>query len=70
MAKEQKFIYRNQSGISQSLIGYGKVLAGETIETDRPIYNSNFVLVDGGRMVNVELPTKQPETSEKLKSKK
>ena len=65
----EKLIYKNRSGITQTIIGYGKVEPGKTIEVDSPIYNQNFILVDGGRMVNVEKPIAQPEVNT-LKSKK
>ena len=56
-----KLIYKNRSGITQNLIGYGTVEPGKTIEVDSPIYNQNFILVNGGRMVNVEKPITQPD---------
>lgn len=67
MAESKKFKYRNKSDQAQALIGYGKVEPGDTIGSDEPIYNPNFVLVDGGRMVNVEKPVGQPKASEKGK---
>lgn len=70
MAKSQTFKYKNQSKEEQAVIGVGSVAPGATVETDQPINNPNFVLVDGGRMVNVESPVEQPKVNNKtFKSK-
>jgi len=68
----KKFTYRNKSQTMQSLIGYGRVIPGGTIETDNPVDNPNFKLVDAGRMTGVEAPPEQPkpDTSIKKGSKK
>jgi hypothetical protein len=62
--------YQNQSSLPQTLVGYGKVLPGQTIETNGPIYNPNFVLVDNRRLVGVEGPIEQPKVNQTLKGSK
>lgn len=61
MENLENFVYKNRSSIVQTLIGFGKVLPGEKITTNTPIHNQNFILVDSGRIVNVEAPTSQPK---------
>lgn len=68
MADKKRFTYQNQSEQPQDLINVGVVEPGKTVETDQPVHNKNFKLVDGGRMVNVEAPAKQPETNKTKKS--
>jgi len=66
---QEKIKYKNKSKVSQSLIGYGKVEPGQTIETNGPVYNSNFILIDNRRLVGVEGPIDQPKVNT-LKGKK
>lgn len=61
MSEETKFVYKNTSDQTQSLVGHGKVEPDKTITTTAPVHNPNFALVGGPRMTNVEKPTKQPE---------
>jgi len=67
MSDKKKFKYQNTSESEQVLIGVGKVAAGKTIESDEPVYNPNFKLVDAGRMVNVEAPVEQKKSTSNLK---
>lgn len=66
----KKYTYRNNSKTTQSLVGYGTVVAGGIVESDKPIYNQNFVLIDAGRMANVEAPVSQPEVDINVKKGK
>lgn len=68
MSDKKKFKYENISETEQVLIGVGKVAPGKTIESDEPVHNSNFKLVDAGRMVNVEEPVKPPKSTSNLKT--
>lgn len=70
MAETKKFKYKNQSGTKQALVGYGEVESGKMIETDEPVHNPNFILVDAGRMTNVEAPAEQPKAGETIKGSK
>jgi hypothetical protein len=45
MEESMKFIYKNISHTTQSLIGVGEVKPGETIEVETLIENPNFELV-------------------------
>ena len=67
MTENKKFKYQNVSETEQVLIGFGKIEAGGTIETDEPIHNPNFKLVGGSRMVNVEAPVEQPKATRNFK---
>lgn len=67
MAETKRFKYKNQSEQEQTVIGVGVVQPGKTIESEAPISNPNLVLVDGGRMVNVESPVEQPKVNKTLK---
>ena len=69
MGEEKKYTYKNVTSQTQALINIGEVRPGETIETTEPIHNSNFVLVNAGRIVNVEAPTEQPKINKNLKAK-
>lgn len=63
MADTKKFKYENTSEAEQVLIGVGVIAPGKTVESDEPIYNPNFKLVGGNRIVNVERPTEQPRVN-------
>jgi len=45
MPDKKVFTYKNVSDQEQSLIGFGVVAAGKTIETDSEIHNPNFIEV-------------------------
>lgn len=62
-----KLKYQNKTKTTQALIGYGTVLPGATIETEREINNPNFVLVDSRRLVGVEAPPEQPAPGKTIK---
>jgi hypothetical protein len=62
-----KLKYQNKTKTTQALIGYGTVLPGQTIETDREINNPNFGLVDTRRLVGVEAPVEQPAPGKSVK---
>lgn len=65
-----KFTYRNKTDQPQTLMGFGRVQPGETIDTDEAVENPNFALVDNRRLVGVEGPVKQPEPNANIKKGK
>jgi hypothetical protein len=67
MAEIKRFKYKNQSEHEQVVMGVGTVAPGKIIESDAPISNPNLVLVEAGRMVNVEAPVEQPKVNKTLK---
>lgn len=60
-----RFTYRNKTDKKLTVMNVGEVEPGKTIESDQPISNPNLVLVDGGRMVNVEAPANKPKPGKK-----
>lgn len=65
MPKTQTFKYKNVTKQPQSLVGYGTVKPGKTIETQKAVHNPNFVLAGGDRLVNVEAPTRPVKANKK-----
>lgn len=51
--------YKNVSDQDLNLVGFGFIKAGETIETDRPVFNPNFEEVKSHQTPEVKPSTEK-----------